>query len=187
MNARIPAPEVQDSDFGAFEAAQATIDKSRAVSHYTALARQAQAMFDPLRTQEQMRDEAFHEWNGEAYDPTDDPRTWVATPVDGFDDDALELAKQEASSSPYTIALWLHEDVGNSTDCLDVMGIKALHPTQWTLQQALVMVMNGTNQETLDAVYRLREFWEQSEFVKMSIDDAASDILCAYRKYRGEQ
>ena len=48
---KIPQPEVQDSDFGAFEAAQAVMerpaDKSRAVAHYTALA--AEAALIPAR------------------------------------------------------------------------------------------------------------------------------------------
>jgi hypothetical protein len=199
MNARIPEPEVQDSDFGAFEAATATLDKAwslpspkdLAVSHYTALAAQAQAWSDslqPLRTQEQMRDETFSDWDDEAYDPTDDPRTWTVTPVDGFDDDATKLAAEEVLASPYTIALWLHEDTGNDcTEALDVIGLKRLHPSQWTIQQALVMVMNGTNQQTLDAVHRLRELWDESAFVKQSISDAAGDILCAYAQRRGHQ
>ena len=191
MNARIPAPEVQDSDFGAFEAAQATIDKSRAVSHYTALAAQAQAWSDslqPLRTQDQMRQETFNEWDAEAYDPTDDPNTWMVTPVDGFDSDAKDMAADESMATPYTIALWLHEDSGNDCiEALDVIGLKRLHPSQWTLQPALVIVMNGTNQQTLDAVHRLRELWDESAFVKQAIEDVAGDILCAYRQRRGEQ
>ena len=45
MNARIPTPDVSDSSFGEFEAAQAVlerpVDKARAVGHYTALAAEA--------------------------------------------------------------------------------------------------------------------------------------------------
>jgi hypothetical protein len=45
VSARIPTPEVSDSSFGEFEAAQAVLerpaDKARAVGHYTALAAEA--------------------------------------------------------------------------------------------------------------------------------------------------
>lgn len=41
----IPCPEVSDSDFGAFEAAQS---KARAVAHYTAMATEAAGMFRVL-------------------------------------------------------------------------------------------------------------------------------------------
>jgi hypothetical protein len=51
MNARIPTPDVSDSSFGEFEAAQAVlerpVDKARAVEHYTALA--AEAALIPAR------------------------------------------------------------------------------------------------------------------------------------------
>lgn len=54
---KIPTPEVCDSDFGAFEAAAATIDaawplpvdKARALAHYTAMAAEAaQQAVDPV-------------------------------------------------------------------------------------------------------------------------------------------
>jgi len=39
--ARIPTPEVRDSDFGAFEEATAQVDKARALAHYQPMAAQA--------------------------------------------------------------------------------------------------------------------------------------------------
>lgn len=168
----------------------ATIDQTRALHHYTALATQAQAWRegqDALRTQQQMRDELFAEWDAERYDPTDDPRTWVVASVDAFEDDATKAARDEVERNPYDIAWWLNEEVGLSTECLDDMGIKRLHPTDWTLQQALVMVMRGTNQQTLDAVHRLRELFGQSAYIKQRISDVAGELLAEFRGSEGEQ
>lgn len=48
MSAVIPTPEVSDSDFGAFaEAEAADAEKARAAKHYSAMAAEAAAMFEP--------------------------------------------------------------------------------------------------------------------------------------------
>lgn len=144
MAAAIPCGAVSDSSFGEFEAAAASFDKSRAVAHYTAMVRELR---EPMRTQQQMRDELFAGW-------LDEPDADINT-------SAVDYALEELASTPRVIADWLQEETVGAVDSLDEYRLARTDCRDWTAAQCLVMVMRGDQQSVQRASLRLRELFER--------------------------
>lgn len=144
---KIPQPEVRDSDFGEFQAAAASIDKIHALAHYTALAREAQALLQ-LRSQQRMRDELF--------------ANWLDEPPSDFEASAEEYARDELASTPRVIADWLQEETADMAcrDSVDDYRLQRTDPFDWTAAQCLVMLMRGDQQSVRLAAIRLRELFD---------------------------
>ena len=160
----IPQPEVRDSDFGEFQAVTASIDKTRAVNHYTALAREAQAL--QLRSQQRMRDELFADWLDE--------------PPSDFEASAEEYARDELASTPAVIADWLNDETRDDRDSPDVYRLARTDCMDWTAAQCLVMVMRGDQQAVRRAALRLRDLFEAANGA--AANERAAEIL---REYAG--
>lgn len=139
----IPCAEVRDSSFGEFEAAARAVDHSRALAHYTAMVRELE---QPLRSQQQMRDELFADWSEE-------PDTDVEA-------SAVDYAMEELASTPRVISDWLQEETFVEIDSLDEYRLARTDCMDWTAAQCLVMVMRGDQQAVRRAALRLRELFE---------------------------
>ena len=157
----IPCAEARESDFGEFEAAAASFEKSRAVAHYTAMVRELR---EPLRTQQQMRDELF--------------AGWLDEPESDFEASAVDYAIEELASTPRVIADWLQEETVDAVDSLDEYRLARTDYMDWTAAQCLVMVMRGDQHAVRRAALRMRELFERAN--GSAAKKRAAEILREY-------
>lgn len=101
-----------------------------------------------------------------------DPRTDV--PDDHLsEDEALERATEEMMSSPYAVAFWLSEEIGDAS-IVDVDAVTD-HLPDASVNELLAMIMAGDSAQIVAAAYELRERFRQGS--AGDISDRARELM----------
>ena len=131
------------------------MNKAAALAHYTAIASDA-ALYGPALNH--------------PMDPrTDDDDSPTA-------EEAQEAATDELARTPYSVAWWLNQTVGNDTSAM-----KPCTENIWQVSHSsdvrrlLTLVMDGNNAQIVNAAKRLRELYVEAHASEISA--RASEIL----------
>lgn len=158
MNARLPQPEVLDSDFGAFEAAQAAFAPrpARRASQTPVQDRNDDAFFGRLAD----------EWSMEDIGPDED----------AIEAECVAEAIEQQMVNPYTLATILNDDIGADIDCVNVDAVSAKPCDVWSMGDCLALLMRGAPTTAGIAAVQLRILMEDAVKAAAVTRDRANEL-----------
>lgn len=158
MNARLPQPEVLDSDFGAFEAAQA------------ALAPRMGRRPSDTPVQDRMDDAFFglfaSEWDMEDVGPDES----------AIDAACMAQAIEQQMVNPYALAVILNDEIGQDIDCVNVEAVSAKPCDVWSMGDCLALLMRGAPTTAGIAAWQLRTLVEDAVKASAVTRDRANEL-----------
>lgn len=90
------------------------------------------------------------------------------------EDDAVDIAREEALASPYLLAEWLEQSIDRNTECDPIEVDKLAHLPELRVGQLLVMLFAG--QRTAEVIDELQDRYLADENVKAGVEFRAADL-----------